>query len=188
MSNTAPFPIFETERLTLRGVTEKDIPMWRQHLTDYEVASHLVRDGLFFHHEAVFSIQGKGQWVWGIFLKSQPDQLIGMVYLKREGRAHRGFWLAKVHWGKGIMTEAIAPIMDYAFNTLNFDKMILGNALGNTRSRRLKEKDGAVFIKTEKTEPGRFLNPEYKEREVWELTKERWEIFNAAQTQKKRAL
>jgi RimJ/RimL family protein N-acetyltransferase len=69
--------------------------------------------------------------------------------------------------------------MEYAFNTLNFDRMILGNALGNTRSHRIKEKAGAVFIKTEPIVD--FINPEYKEREVWELTKERWETFKVAQ-------
>ena len=119
-------------------------------------------------------------WVWGIFVKSQLDKLIGLIYLQREGRVNRGFWLAKVHWGKGIMAEALTPIMEYAFDTLNFDKMILANSLGNTRSRRLKEKSGAIFIRTEKIEPRRFVNPEYKEREVWELTKERWKTFKDA--------
>jgi ribosomal-protein-alanine N-acetyltransferase len=188
MSDTAPLPIFETERLILRGVTEKDIPAWRQHLADYEIASNLVRDGFFFHPEAIFpERQGKSQWVWGIFLKSQPDKLIGIVCLllhnqcQREGTpANRGFWLAKDHWGKGIITEAIFPVMEYAFNNLNFDRMILANALGNMQLRRIKEKDGAVFLRTEPAYSP-YVNPDYKERELWELTKERWETFHAAQ-------
>ena len=170
-------PLFETERLLLREVVEEDIPAWRQHLTDDDIAGNLIRDGFFFHPEAVFALQGKSEWVWSIFLKSQPDTLIGVVHIRREGNpSNRGFLLAKEHWGKGLITEALAPVMEYAFRTLNFNTMILGNALGNTRSRRVKEKDGAVFLRTE---PADFVNPAYKERELWELTKERWEAVNA---------
>jgi hypothetical protein len=62
--------------------------------------------------------------------------------------------------------------MDYAFNALGFEKVILANAVGNERSRRIKEKNGAHLLRTE---PAKFVNPTYTEHEIWELTKEQWE-------------
>lgn len=74
------------------------------------------------------------------------------------------------------MTEAVIPVMDYAFDELGFERLISSNALGNIRSRRIKEKTGARFIRTE---PAKFVNSAYTEREVWELTKEEWLKFRA---------
>ena len=109
---------------------------------------------------------------WGIFLKDNPDEIIGAIGLWRDGvPENRGFWLAKNFWGKGIRTEAVKPITDYAFNFLGFEKLVFTNAVGNTRSRRIKEKTGARLLRIEAAE---FVNPEYTEREIWEITKEEW--------------
>jgi RimJ/RimL family protein N-acetyltransferase len=69
------------------------------------------------------------------------------------------------------MTEATDAVTDYAFDVLGFETLILSNALGNVRSRRVKEKAGAVLLRTE---PATFVNPDYTAREVWELTKTAW--------------
>jgi RimJ/RimL family protein N-acetyltransferase len=59
---------------------------------------------------------------------------------------------------------------------LGFEKMVLGNALGNDRSRRVKEKTGAKLIGVE---PAQFVDPAYTEHELWELTKDAWKAFKA---------
>ena len=64
--------------------------------------------------------------------------------------------------------------MNYAFNELEFDKLTFANAVGNKRSRRVKEKTGAVYLENR---PAKFVNPEYKEHEIWELTRENWIKF-----------
>lgn len=69
------------------------------------------------------------------------------------------------------MTEAVKPVTDYAFDVLGFEKLVLANAVGNAASRRIKERMGAVFLRTE---PATYVNPRYAEREVWELAKEGW--------------
>ena len=70
------------------------------------------------------------------------------------------------------MTEAVEPVMNYAFDGLGFTKLIFANAVGNRKSRRIKEKTGARLIDVR---PAKFVNPAYTEHEVWELTKEEWE-------------
>ena len=72
------------------------------------------------------------------------------------------------------MTEAVVPITSYAFNELGFEKLTLTNAAGNFRSRRVKEKTGALLIGRA---PASFVNPQYTEHEIWELTKEAWLRF-----------
>lgn len=131
----------------------------------------------FFEH-ILLPEQGKERWFWGLFLKDNPDELVGMVDVFRNGKPeNRAFWLGKAFWGKGLMTEAVAPIMDYAFDVLGFETMVFSNAVGNVRSRRVKEKTGAVFLRVE---PAGFVNPAYTHHEVFELTKEAWKKASRA--------
>ena len=58
------------------------------------------------------------------------------------------------------MTEAVFPITDYAFDVLGFETLFFSNALGNEKSRRVKEKTGARLLRTE---PAKFVNPSYAE-------------------------
>jgi RimJ/RimL family protein N-acetyltransferase len=173
-------PVFQTKRLTLRGVTEADAPSWQKNFADYEVIRNLAHhvpwpypeNGVAeFLKTRVLPFQGKDKWVWGIFLKDNPE-LIGVVDLWREGHPeNRGFWLARKHWGKGIMTEAVEPVMDYAFNELGFEKLVFANAVGNIGSHRVKEKTGAKLLRVE---PAKFVDPKFTEHEIWELKKEDW--------------
>ena len=63
------------------------------------------------------------------------------------------------------MTEAVKPVTDYAFDVLGFEKLVLANAVGNPASRRIKEKIGAIFLRTE---PATYVNPSYTEREAYQ--------------------
>lgn len=177
-----PLPTFITKRLILRAVTVRDILSYQKYFVDYEVIQHLsaqvpwpypengVRE---FLEKFIFPDQGKKQWLWGIFEKDNPKDLIGSVHLWREGRPeHRGFWLGKAFWGMGYMTEAVAPVMDYAFHSLGFEKLCFANAVGNVQSRRIKEKTGAKMIDVK---PAKFVSPAYTKHEIWELKKEEWE-------------
>lgn len=187
--STNVLPKFETQRLVLREVTLADIPSYQKNFADYEVINHLSAavpwpfpdDGVQqFLEKSVFPHQGHTQWLWGIFEKHNPSDLIGVVHLWREGRPeNRGFWLGKRYWGRGYMTEAVAPVMNYAFNELGFEKLVFANALGNLKSRRVKEKTGARLVDVK---PAKFVNPKYTEHEIWELTKLEWERHQSLAT------
>lgn len=180
-------PTFETKRLILKDISEKDIPAYQKHFVDYEIVSQLSSavpwpfpaDGIEnFVINMILPHQGLDRWFWGIFLKENPEELIGGVDLWRNPRPeNRGFWLGRKFWGKGYMTESVIPVTDYAFNVLGFDKLVFSNALGNEKSRRVKEKTGARLIGTR---PAKFVDPNYSEAETWELSKEDWEKFKTA--------
>ena len=182
-----PVPTFETDRLRLAPPSMDDEPAYRRHFVDPAVLrelsdavpqpypEHGVRD---FLRERVLPRQGRGHWFWGIYRREAPDALIGAVQLWREGKPeHRGFWLGRRFWGRGYMSEAVVPVMDFAFGPAGFERLVFVNAAGNARSRRVKEKTGARLLRRE---PARFVDPAYTEREVWELTASEWRARRAA--------
>ena len=165
----------------LRGPSLSDVPAYQKHFADYEVIRHLAatvpwpypEDGVEqWLRNVVLPAQGNDRWTWGLFQKHTPDECIGSIGLWREGKPeHRGFWLGRAYWGHGLMTEAATAVTTHAFAALGFDKLIFSNAVGNQRSRRIKEKCGARLLGTA---PARFVDPTVVEHELWETTKADW--------------
>ena len=182
--NGKPLPVFKTKRLFLRELRLSDAEIYEKHFARWEIMQYLrhttphpypkggAEDWL---KNTVLPRQGIDRWVWGLFLKKNQKKLIGCIGLHREGSpGNRGFWLAKEYQGKGLMTEAVRPVLDYAFGELGFNKLIFDNAVENTASRRVKEKTNCRFIGTK---PQKFLNPKFTKSEIWELTKDCWLEF-----------
>ncbi len=178
-------PILETERLWLKGVTLENVPAYNKYFVNYEVIRMLnsrvpwpyPADGAEYFINSVLKKQGITDWLWGIYLKADPTEMIGAVHLvKNSDLENRGFWLGQKFWNQGLMTEAAVAVNDFAFDQLDFKKLIFGNASSNLQSRRIKEKTGAVFLRTEKAE---FVDPDLTEKDVWELTKENWQHFKS---------
>jgi [ribosomal protein S5]-alanine N-acetyltransferase len=168
-----------TARLQLRGVTMADAPAIQKNFDDYEIIRYLAAivpwpypaDGARDFLNSVLPVQGDNRWVWGLFLHSAPAELIGIVDLRRNKTENRGFWLARRFWDQGLMSEACDAVTDYAFGPLGFERLILCNAAGNARSRRIKEKAGATFLRVE---PAKFVDPALTTHEVWELRRADW--------------
>lgn len=177
-------PRFETKRLILKEITLGDAPTYEKNFVDYEVIRYLSssvpwpypKNGIIdFITNFILPKQGKDHWVWGIFLKENLDDLIGVVDVWKDGKPeNRGFWLARKYWGKGYMTEAVKPVMTFAFNELGFEKMTLANAVGNKGSRRVKEKTGSRLVRVE---PAKFVDRSFTECEIWEMSKQDWQEF-----------
>jgi len=174
-------PEFKTKSLLLRAISISDAPSYKKYFVDYEVIRHLSaavpwpypEDGVAdFINKVILPRQGIDRWSWALCFKEAPSELIGVVDLWRAGRPeNRGFWLGKKYWGQGLMTEAIEPVTNYAFTSLKFDKLVFANAAGNKASRRIKEKSGARLVRVE---PANFVDFQYTEQEVWELSKREW--------------
>ncbi len=174
-------PSFYTERLILRAPSMEDAKSYQEHFDDYEVIRNLSNaipwpyptNGAYeYLKNVVIPMQGKDRWTWGIYLKSKPLELIGCVDIfKRSDRGNRGFWLGRKFWNQGIMSEAVKPIVDYAFLQLGFEKLIFENALGNMGSRKIKEKTGARFIGIKNS---LHVDPKLNQSEQWELRRENW--------------
>jgi len=179
-------PVFTTSRLILKAVTIEDAPAYQKHFSDYEVIRYLSSQvpwpypengAEFFIQNMILPRQGKDRWCWGIFEKDNANELIGAVDLWRTPiPENRGFWLGKKFWRKGYMTEAVTPVTDYAFSDLGFEELFFTNALGNERSRRVKEKTGAKFIELR---DAKFVDSSFSQTELWKLTKHAWDSRNS---------
>ena len=177
----AALPQFHTNRLLLRPPVLADTPSYQRHFADYEVIRQLAahvpwpypEDGAADYLQNIIAPkQGQDYWAWVICLKEDTATVIGAIDLWRMGKPeNRGFWLGREFWGRGIMTEAVMPVTDHAFDDLGFEELILSNALGNHRSRQVKEKTGARLLRVE---PAAFVDPAYREHEIWQLTKSDW--------------
>ena len=63
-----------------------------------------------------------------------------------------GYVLAKPYWGQGLMPEAVKAVIDWLFNEEKLDFIIVGHFDRNAQSRRVIEKCGFQYIKTNKFE------------------------------------
>ena len=123
----------------------------------------------FYEQVALPAMERGEHWTWSIFLKSDPDQLIGSISLMR-GDENRGFWLGLPWHGQGLMTEASDAVTDFWFDVLKFPVLRVPKAIANTASRRISEKQGMRVIATVERDYVAGRLP----AEVWEITAEEW--------------
>ena len=69
----------------------------------------------------------------------QADRSIELV-------GNLGYWLAPEFWGRGLMSEAVAALLDFAFDELGVDLVVAEHTPQNPASGRVMEKNGLVFV------------------------------------------
>lgn len=112
----------------------------------------------------LFAIEVEGEAAGGIGLHPQND-------IQRKN-AEIGYWLAEPYWGKGIMTRAIAEMVDYGFANLDIERIFARPFGTNKGSQRVLEKAGFVFeAKFEKTF---FKHGEYIDELFYAVRKDTW--------------
>lgn len=84
----------------------------------------------------------------------ETNKVIGSLGLEKYGNEEQlseffdyrgreiGYVLSAAYWGKGLMTEAVKAVINYCFNTLDFDFLLCGHFFKNHRSMRVQEKCG----------------------------------------------
>ena len=73
-----------------------------------------------------------------------PEEEIGPPY---RGEVELAFAFGKAHWGKGLAYEACIPMIDYAFNQLQLQRLVGGAFLKNERSMRLQKQLGYRVVR-----------------------------------------
>jgi [ribosomal protein S5]-alanine N-acetyltransferase len=75
--------------------------------------------------------------------------------------AEIGYWLAEPFWGKGIITQAVKSLTEYAFKKYNFNRIFAGVFEGNKASEKVLQNAGykleGIFRKSVFKE-GKFLD------------------------------
>jgi ribosomal-protein-alanine N-acetyltransferase len=173
-------PSLETRRLLLRPLRLEDADQAQILFPHWEIVKHLNAivpwpyppDGArtFYEQMAIPAMERGDQWTWCLFLKSDPDQLIGSISLIRGERENRGFWLGLPWHGQGLMTEAADAVTDFWFDVLQFPVLRVPKAIANTASRRISEKQGMRIVEVTERDYVCGRLP----AEVWAITAEEW--------------
>ncbi len=150
-SGCANVPL-ETARLYLRPPRPEDVGAFTELLADESVVRYTARMPHPFRlehaQEFLDGLAASGEMVWVITARAD-ETILGVVALEEpEGPdgPGLGYWLGRQYWGTGIMSEAVARIMRFAFEDLAAAKLRADVHPENAASRRLLEKAGFVFI------------------------------------------
>jgi RimJ/RimL family protein N-acetyltransferase len=84
-----------------------------------------------------YAIVVDGEAVGGIGIVLQPD-----VFRRS---AEIGYWLGEQYWGRGIVTEALRALTEYAFANFDLCRIYAGVFESNPASMRVLEKAGYEF-------------------------------------------
>ncbi len=179
----------QTGRLSLRPLELKDAAQIQELFPHWEIVRYLRNvvpwpypaDGAlkFIRDVALPAVERGDQWIWTLRLRARPEQVIGVINLRKGEDENRGFWLGLAWHGQGLMSEACAWANDFWFETLLFPVLRVGKARDNISSRRISEKQGMRLAGVEEREYvcGRLPS------EIWEISAEEWRAWKAARAE-----
>ena len=114
-------------------------------LTSYPVVSVPMVDAMIERYQ--------GRWAagelskWAVALR-HDDRLIGTCGFNEWSPVHRwaelAYDLAQAHWGKGLMRQAVAAVLQWTFRQDQVDRVHAYIRVDNRRSERLLERHGFV--------------------------------------------
>jgi RimJ/RimL family protein N-acetyltransferase len=136
-------PVLATGRLILRAPRHEDVKVIAALANDRRVAENTAR----IPHP--YSIADAEQFVATVnkrdgeicFIMMLGNALIGACGLdRRADDVELGYWLGVPYWGRGLATEAVRAVIDYAFDDLQHETLQAGARVSNPASRRVLEK------------------------------------------------
>ncbi|MBR1223650.1 MULTISPECIES: GNAT family N-acetyltransferase [unclassified Bradyrhizobium] len=176
-------PPIRTSRLILRPLALSDAPAIQRHFNNWNIIRNLASvvpwpypdDGAesFIRIQLEKITAGEELYHWVLVLRAGDGEAIGNIHFRPSAdspKGNRGFWLAEPYWNRGLMTEAISAVNDFAFNTLAIEQFYVCNVASNEASRRVKQKTGAEFVGYIELA---HHNGQSKS-EKWRVTRENW--------------
>lgn len=161
--------LIKGQKIYLRPITADDTRMavrWRNQPAVVENFIYRRPVSQKDHEEWLANKVFKGLVHQFILCRNEDDLPLGSVYLQNFEEEHRraesGIYLGEeqIH-GKGIGTEAVMLLRDYAFETLRMHKLSARVLAYNTASRRLHEKAG--YVQEAHLKDELFLNGKYED-------------------------
>ncbi len=155
--NFTPFPILTTERLTLRQLSTDDQQNIFALRSDTEINKYLNRepsktidDAINFINKINDNIKNNNSIYWVISLTTTKT-FVGTIclfdfsdknklYTDEKNSCEIGYELMTKFQGQGIMKEATEEVIRYAFQTLQFQKIVAFTHSGNQNSTKLLAK------------------------------------------------
>jgi [ribosomal protein S5]-alanine N-acetyltransferase len=148
--NFTPFPILTTERLTLRQLSTDDQQNIFALRSDPEINKYLgrepsktIEDAINFISKVNENIQKNNSIYWVITL-TNTKTFVGTIclfdFINEKDSCEIGYELMTKFQGQGIMKEATEKVIVYAFQTLEYQKIVALTHNGNQNSTKLLAK------------------------------------------------
>ncbi|MCL6604605.1 MAG: GNAT family N-acetyltransferase [Paenibacillus sp.] len=126
----------------------------------------------FIERTRIRFAKDEGYWL-GIWSRDQLVGSIGYLYLDQENKKTEiGYWLGKEYEGKGIITRSIEVLINHAFDELKLNKIEIGVATNNTKSRAIPEKLG--FKREGELRDYEYINGRFLDRIIYGLKATEW--------------
>jgi ribosomal-protein-alanine N-acetyltransferase len=165
--------MFETDRLILRRLDERDIDEIFAMRSDPEVMRFIRapqnRMETVNWLNLVSSRWASDRIGFCAVVEKQTDKFVGwcgLWQLKETDELEIGYAIAKDFWGKGFATEAARVFLQYGFEELKPDKIVGVAEPENVSSRRVMEKLGMKFVRL-----GEFYNRQLAQ---YAISRESW--------------
>jgi len=114
-------------------------------LTSYPVASLAMVEGMIEKYRSRWAAGELSKW--GVALHDD-DRLVGVCGFNEHSPVHRwaelAFDSARPQWGKGLMRQAVAAVLEHTFREDRIDRVHAFVRVDNTRSERLLVRSGFV--------------------------------------------
>jgi RimJ/RimL family protein N-acetyltransferase len=151
-SKALAMPDLKTERLHIRCLRIEDAPALLEILSDPETVRYWGRPAMSQLEEAEAYTQENLDWMtqghclyWGLE-EAGSGKMIGTCALLRmdlsNRRAEVGYLLHRSFWRRGIMTEALQRVIQYAFEELKLHRLEADTDPDNLSSIQLLERFG----------------------------------------------
>lgn len=145
-----PPATLETARLRLRPPTLDDAEaIFAGYAQDPEVTRYLtwrphpILDATRGFLRRCIAAWDEGTAFPWVITASDDGRLLGMIELRPDGhRADLGYVLARPHWGRGLMTEAVRAVLEWALAEDALHRVWAVCDVDNRRSARVLEKAG----------------------------------------------
>jgi RimJ/RimL family protein N-acetyltransferase len=150
-------PEVETQRLRLRAFTSKDADEHYRIVNDPEFRRHfppqfaqatrdnvLVGIGRVIEHWYQF---GFGYWAMELKEEGRIVGYCGLRHLAPTKEIELLYGIERVHWGKGLTTEAARASLRFGFEEMKFERIMAVTDPENKGSRRVMEKCGMRYEK-----------------------------------------
>jgi len=145
-----------TPRLILRDIKPSDAQSIRKNINNLNVSKYLLavahpytkEDAEWWvNHCAEQQKQNpRTSYELGIAIKPNNEIVggVGLSFINRkQKKAEIGYWIAEPYWRKGYVSEAVKELINFGFNKLNIEKIIIPVFVENKGSNALIKKVGA---------------------------------------------
>lgn len=153
INHTGTVPL-ETDRLLLRRTVKSDIdefffiqlnPNIRRYLGTNRLGDDLEKNRKYFDEEKYNELN---YYRWTI-VRKEDDKILGCIYLNIHDEKARtagiDYWIREDAWGNGYTTEASRKILNFAFDTLNINRIESCGGKDNPGTYKVMEKIGLKY-------------------------------------------